>query len=101
MNAYAGFDKVLDVPGNDIGATATVYYADDWKRLTESGTDTRFVGALFLPDAGSPIGSLAKMMPQDFRLKSDASVYGYGAVVNDLPVPAGEMNGGTDPHSEG
>jgi hypothetical protein len=88
MNAYAGFDKMLDAPGD--GATATVYYADDWKRFTESGTDTRFVGALFLPDAGAE-RVFAKMLPQDFRLKSDVSV--YGAVIDQLPRPSLEFNG--------
>jgi serine/threonine protein kinase len=97
-NAYSGFDKILDVLGSD-SALGVEYYKEDWRRFTDGGDATHFVGALFQPEAGTE-RVFSKLKPDDFRLKSDASVYGYGAVVNDLPAPAGEMNG-ADPHSEG
>jgi serine/threonine protein kinase len=88
MNAYAGFDKIFDAPGGD-GAMATALYADDWKRFTESGNDTRFLGTLFVPEAGSE-RIFSKVLPQDFRLKSEVSV--YGAVIDQLPRPSLELN---------
>jgi serine/threonine protein kinase len=86
-NAYAGFDKVLDAPGSE-GPT---YYADDWKRFAEAGSDTRFVGALFQPDAGMDRDFL-KLTPKDFRLTA-SEMNNYGAILDQLPRISEETPG--------
>jgi hypothetical protein len=85
-NAYAGFDKLLDASSE--GGMALSFYADEWRRFTESGPETRFVGPLFQPPAGTE-RIFCKVLPDEFRLKSDLSI--YGAVVEQLPRPSVEM----------
>jgi hypothetical protein len=92
MNALAGFDKILDAPGGDGGA-ATAYYADDWKRFTEAADTRILLGPLFQPEPGTE-RVFSKVVPQDFRLKSDVSA--YGAVLDQLPRPSAEMAGSED-----
>jgi serine/threonine protein kinase len=95
-NMYAGFDKLLDQPGNT-AATTVKYYADQWRQFTEAGADTQFVPGLFQPAPGME-RVFVQVTPQQFRLKSEPSV--FGVVIDQLPIPSGEIHEQENPPEE-
>ena len=89
-NAFAGFDKLLELTGSDAGAPL-IYQGDDWKRFTDAGADTRFDRTGLQPAAGVE-RDFTQFLPSHFSLKS-AELSPYGAPPELLPKPAAELSG--------